>query len=133
MDAGRHAMRVRISTSWTAGRTCSEPAPIVLIRVRAPSPSLLGLFAVRRLVSRWLQGNAPPPRLALGTPNSDSGGTGEELQVPACIALALPGPRKGAQHGRARDLAGSQRLQKGRGKAQWALGQEPAPGSRFWS
>lgn len=37
----------------------------------------------------------------------DSGGAGEELQVPACIALALPGPRKGAQHGRARDLAGS--------------------------
>lgn len=48
---GELAIRVRISPSRTAGRTCSEPAPIVLIRVKAPSPSLLGLFAVRRLES----------------------------------------------------------------------------------
>lgn len=73
MDAGRYAMRVRISPSWTAGRTCSETAPIVPTRVRAPSPSLLRLFAVvRRLVSRWLQSNAPPPWPAPSTPDSET-------------------------------------------------------------
>lgn len=73
-----------------------------------------------------------PPRSAPSTPNSERLRRAvEELQVPACIALARPGPRKGAQHGRARDLAGSPRLQKGRGKAQRASGQEPAPRGRF--
>lgn len=61
------AMRVRISPSRTAGKTCSEPAPIVPTQVRAPSPLLLGLFAVRRLVSRWLQGKTSSPTAS--TPN----------------------------------------------------------------
>lgn len=134
---GAHAMRVRISPSWTAGRTCSKPAPIVPTRVRAPSPSLPGLFAVGRLASRWLQGKPPPPTASTPNPltQESSGGAGEELQIPACTAPALPGLRKGAQHGRARDLAGSRRLQRGRlrggTKGLWA--RKTAAGSHFRS
>lgn len=65
---GEHTMWVKISLSSTAGRTCSEPAaPIVPTRVRAPSPSLLGLFAAKRLSDSLAPGQSTSP--TAGTPN----------------------------------------------------------------
>lgn len=133
---GAHAMRVRISPSWTAGRTCSEPTPIVPTRVKAPSsPSLLGLFAVRRLVSRWLQGKTASPTASTPNPQLRKAYEGRERNYRSRHAPLRLSPGRERGHSMAEPVTslglGDSKGGAERHKGLW--GQETAPGSHFRS
>lgn len=97
-------MRVRISPSWTAGRTCSEPAPIVPTQVRAPSPSLPRAICSQGISKPLAPGQTASPQASTPNPQLRKAQEGRERNYRSRHAPLLLSPGRERGHSMAESV-----------------------------